>query len=69
MVKGIMCLCIIAKCSKYKDFFRNGYNEHHIYQNKTGLFECNIDGELVEFYPSIGNICNMSIMRNKLHDK
>lgn len=30
---------------------------------------CNIDGELVEFYPSIGNICNMSIIRNKLHDK
>lgn len=55
--------------STYKDFFRNGYNEHHIYQNKTGLFECNINGELVKFYPSIGNICDMSIIRNKLHDK
>lgn len=48
---------------KDNDVFINQVNNSVVYRNETGLYECDEQGRLMKYYPSIDNLLGESVMR------
>ena len=48
---------------KDKDVFINQVNNSVVYRNETGLYECDEQGMIMKYYPSIDNLLGESVVR------
>ena len=48
---------------KDNDVFINQVNNSVVYRNETGLYECDEQGMLMKYYPSIDNLLGESVVR------